>query len=293
MYEIIQGDCIEKMQDIPENSIEAVITDPPYELGFMSKDWDGSGIAFNVAVWKECLRVLKPGGYLFSAGIGRTHHRMMCAVEDAGFEIRECVYHIFGSGFPKSRDIGKDVDRLLGNDREVVGKMSDIHPRYKLPRNPKGVEGYGNIISSNGDMPLTKGNSAWEGWGSNLKPAVEIWVMARKPLSEKTIAKNCLKWGTGAINIDASRVGTTGGTAKGTFPNEDSNGIYGNGLNGACEIKDIGKGRFPANLILSADENGQVHEEVRECFPDTKSGKAGFHSRKGGNVYGGNALLSS
>ena len=275
---IICGDCIEEMKKIPNNSIDAVITDPPYELNFMSKDWDRSGIAFNVEVWEECLRVLKPGGYLFSAGIGRTHHRMMCAVEDAGFEIRECVYHVFGSGFPKSRNIGKDVDKLQGNEREIIGKASDFSldgakrdaNKHKDTRKVK-------IIDDNGggwDRIIDKGNSEWENWGSNLKPAVEIWVMARKPLSEKTIAENCLKWGTGAINIDASRVGLEGierhNTARKTNkgnPFEYNAKTAESFSTGEIERYNT-KGRFPANLILAADENGQVHEEIRECFPD-------------------------
>ena len=114
MSEVLQGDCLVKLKEIDDNSVDAIITDPPYELGFMGKKWDNSGIAYNVEMWKECLRVLKPGGHLLSFGGTRTYHRMAVAIEDAGFEIRDMIEWVYGSGFPKSHNIGKAVDKFLG-----------------------------------------------------------------------------------------------------------------------------------------------------------------------------------
>lgn len=277
------GDCIDVMKKLDDNSIDSIVSDPPYELGFMGKSWDNTGITNSVEMWKECLRVLKPGGHLLAFSGTRTYHRMASAIEDAGFEIRDMIEWVYGSGFPKSLNIGKTVDKLQGNERVVIGsyKVPDIKGDAYGTMNEKQGGSYRNIEINN-----TKGISEYEGWGTALKPAHEPICMARKPLSEKSVAENCLKWGTGGINIDESRVGDNGGTAKGTFPNEDSNGIYGNGLNGACEIKDIGMGRFPANLIH--DNN----EEVRECFPDAK-GASSQNNYSNGKIYRGQSLLES
>lgn len=111
---IIAGDCLEKLKDIPDNSVDAVVSDPPYELGFMGKKWDNSGIAYNVDLWKECLRILKPGGHLLAFGGTRTYHRMAVAIEDAGFEVRDMLEWIYASGFPKSLNISKVIDKQEG-----------------------------------------------------------------------------------------------------------------------------------------------------------------------------------
>ena len=249
LNKVICGDCLEEIKKLEDNSVDAVITDPPYGLSFMGKKWDYD--VPSQEIWEECLRVLKPGGYLLSFAGTRTQHRMAVRIEDAGFEIRDMIAWVYGSGFPKSLNIGKAVDKLQGNEREFIGiDDNGCNPNYKCSsEDSKHIE-------------ITKGTSEWEGWGTALKPALEPITVARKPLSEKTVALNCLKWGVGGINIDGCRVGTEGGTAKGTFPNEDSNGIYGNGLNGSCEIKDIGAGRFPANLIHSGED------EVVSLFPN-------------------------
>ena len=122
MNKIIHGDCLEKLKDLPDNSVDSIVTDPPYELGFMGKSWDSTGIANNVDMWKECLRVLKPGGHLLAFSGTRTYHRMASAIEDAGFEVRDMIEWVYGSGFPKSLNIGKAVDKLQGNEREWVSK---------------------------------------------------------------------------------------------------------------------------------------------------------------------------
>jgi DNA modification methylase len=213
---IINGNNIEELKKFDDNYFDSIVTDPPYEIGFMGKSWDASGIANNSEMWSECLRVLKPGGYLLSFSATRTYHRMTVAIEDAGFEIRDMIEWVYGSGFPKSL----------------------------------------NIHKQNGLCP--------EGWGTALKPAHEPICMARKPLAEKTVAENVLKWGTGGINIDESRVKTTdkldgGGTIdKSDYSTVTLTSKPVRGRTGT----EIG-GRFPANIIHDNSE------EVRECFPET------------------------
>ena len=197
------GNCLELIKQLDDDSIDAIITDPPYELGFMGKKWDSSGIAYNIDLWRECLRVLKPGGYLLAFGGTRTYHRMACSIEDAGFEVRDMLEWIYASGFPKSLNIGKAVDKLQGNDREILS--TTIRTTHKNGTSYQWAQGSDTGICKN-----TKGNSEWEGFGTTLKPAHEPICMARKPLSEKTVAENCLKWGTGGINIDESRVDYNG-----------------------------------------------------------------------------------
>jgi len=450
------GDCLEVLKLIEENSIDSIVTDPPYELGFMGKSWDDTGIANNVDMWKECLRVLKPGGHLLAFSGTRTYHRMAVAIEDAGFEVRDMIEWIYGSGFPKSHAIGKAVDKLQGNEREITGTAIRSEGRAFA----EGASGF-----AKGEITLTKGTSEWEGWGTALKPAHEnicvahkrpdsrsvlcyyiikilnnitevlkcqlksnvkiaklysllsqveqsegssiaVWnavnsinireslsvlmgmlqsketenlnlsivslclnflkeiceqmsifttemetsliielktlnsflsadilantiqaketkqdgknanacyaenylnavlwkwnailthsaqesviskesnlnfapnlspiCMARKPLAEKTIAENCLKWGTGGINIDESRVENTGKSTLrplGKSAYQKGGGIVNGGVAGTHEVEsEFGGGhdggRFPANLIHDNSE------EVRECFPDTVS----------------------
>ncbi len=188
------GNCLDILPKLPDNSVDSIVTDPPYELGFMGKSWDNSGIAYSVPMWKECLRVLKPGGHLLSFSGTRTYHRMAVAIEDAGFEVRDMIEWVYGSGFPKSLNIGKAVDKLQGNKREVVGKDGRTAKDSMFG------------IGIQPEWNITKGTSEWEGWGTALKPAHEPICMARKPLAEKTVAENVLKYGTGGINIDESRV---------------------------------------------------------------------------------------
>jgi len=258
------GNCLEIMKELPDNSVDSIVTDPPYGLGFMNKSWDKNGIAFNSQVWSECLRVLKSGGHLLSFGGTRTYHRMACAVEDAGFGIRDCIFWVYGSGFPKSLNISKAIEKQKGI------KPINKKPAYGAIASRELIEqrGWNNIINAL-EMPptQTKEGKQWEGWGTALKPAVEPIVLARKPLSEKTVAKNVLKWGTGGINIDGCRVATTDNLSGGTY-----GGIFSGSRNADGSLcKAIGsgdKGRFPANLIHDGSE------EVVEMFPDTKASKA-------------------
>jgi site-specific DNA-methyltransferase (adenine-specific) len=205
------GDCLEVLKTIPDNSIDAVITDPPYGLSFMGKKWDYD--VPSVEVWTECFRVLKPGGHLLSFAGSRTYHRMAVRIEDAGFEIRDQIMWVYGSGFPKSHNIGKAIDANIKtgksnpksiNQSEMSKTDGDVVTVIQ-PNN--GILGEKReVIKNIGASLETEQAKNWEGWGTALKPAHEPIVMARKPISEKSIAENVLKHGTGAINIDGSRI---------------------------------------------------------------------------------------
>jgi site-specific DNA-methyltransferase (adenine-specific) len=253
------GDCLDVMRALIAEGVrvDAVITDPPYGLGFMGKHWDSpETVAFRAEVWELALQLLKPGGHMVAFSGTRTYHRMACAIEDAGFEIRDQLAWCYGSGFPKSHDISKAIDREAGAVREVVGQIDGT----RLAVAP-GQDNDRSATVLDITAPATEAAREWQGWGSALKPAWEPIALARKPL-DGTLAGNTLKHGCGGLNIDGCRVGTEGGTANGTFPNEPSVSAYGNGLNGACEIVDIGKGRFPANLMHDGSP------EVLAGFPD-------------------------
>jgi site-specific DNA-methyltransferase (adenine-specific) len=253
---IINGNNIDVLKTFPDNCIDGIVTDPPYELNFMCKKWDNSGIAYSVELWSECLRVLKPGGYLLAFSATRTYHRMTVAIEDAGFEIRDMLEWIYYSGFPKSLNVGKAYDKLMGNEREVV----EIEGKKKSAL--CWAENYGNRK----EIDVTKGNSPFEGFGTATKPAHEPICMARKPLSEKTVINNVIKWGTGAINIDGCRIPTI----KETEPRkkwEEPSGKYigycgGNkkewiGFGNKIKNKPISEyadlGRFPSNILCTDD----------------------------------------
>jgi len=275
MNKVIQGDCLLELKNLEENSVDSIVTDPPYELGFMGKSWDSTGIANNVELWKECLRVLKPGGHLLAFSGTRTYHRMASAIEDAGFEVRDMIEWIYSTGFPKSLNIGKAVDKLQGNEREVVGKTQSAQFQekgYEYKGKAKG-SGFANEKYWGFGNDVTKGTSEWEGWGTALKPAHEPICMARKPLVEKTVAENVLKYGTGGINIDESRVEEQGEVMSRPFNDINENGIWNSDNSGYkkrgnpnCVSDQLG--RFPANLIHDNSE------EVRECFPES-SGRYG------------------
>jgi DNA modification methylase len=266
--QVLHGNSLEVLKTLEDNSVDSIVTDPPYELGFMGKKWDSTGIAYNVELWKECLRVLKPGGHLLAFGGTRTYHRMACAIEDAGFEIRDCIQWLYGSGFPKSLDVSKAIDKKLGAKREVIGK-SARNDRVL----PSGQGGYhGNIqdtyrnkgrqkVQLEITTPATPEAKQWEGWGTALKPANEPIVLARKPISEKTIAENVMKWGTGGLNIDGCRIPTDdnlngGAYAKQGTPRNDGWGMQRGGAGEYVQPE----GRFPANVILD-EEAGRMLDE--------------------------------
>ena len=253
--ELMQGDCLEKMRELPDGSVDAIVTDPPYELGFMGKKWDASGIAYSVDLWAEALRVLKPGGHLLAFGGTRTYHRMAVAIEDTGFEVRDMLKWIYASGFPKSQNVGKAYDKKMGNEREEVEYIA-----------PDGKKRWGGRLDGenykSGDYGVyqgashTKGNSEWEGFGTALKPAHEPIVLARKPLSEKTIVENCIKHGTGALDIDGCRIPTSEEITNHSRSSESaiSKGKYGDSkAQETHQTKGQEQGRFPANLLVTDD----------------------------------------
>jgi len=209
---LLFGDCMQRLKEIPDNSLDSVVCDPPYELGFMGKKWDGSGIAFNPQVWAECLRVLKAGGHLIAFGGTRTIHRITCAIEDAGFEIRDMIAWCYYSGFPKSLDISKAIDKHFGAEREVIGHKRQDPKRVNGLTMEKNESTRRGKFKQEGEFfditaPSTEDAQRWEGWGTALKPAYEPAILARKPIEEGSIARQVLSTGTGAINIDECRFG--------------------------------------------------------------------------------------
>ena len=281
---VIEGDNLATLKTYPDNYFDAVVTDPPYGLSFMGKKWDYD--VPRVELWAEVFRVLKPGGHLLAFAGTRTQHRMAVNIEDAGFEIRDLIAWVYGSGFPKSLDISKAIDKAAGAEREITGtqKMGisskNSHEGWKRPAHEKKIY---NITA-----PATDAAKEWEGWGTALKPALEPITVARKPI-EQTVAANVLKYGTGGLNIDGARVGTeiikTNGGDK--FPN-----LYGT-------FKTIEptehNGRWPANLIhdgseevvkLFANENEQSAARFFYCAKASKNerdnGLKGFEPKTAG-----------
>jgi len=263
--QLFLGDNREVLKTLEDNSVDSVVCDPPYEIGFMTKGWDNTGIAYDVNLWKEVLRVLKPGGHLLAFSSNRTYRRMVCSIEDSGFEIRDMINWIFATGFPKSLNIGKAIDKLQGNKREIIGKGTSGKPEsHASSLNMSQVEN--NTFG--GKFEVTKGSSEWEGWGTALKPAHEPIVLARKPLSEKTVALNVLKWGVGGINIDDCRIKHNEETKTTKRKNRSDDTTFNNKSCGfKSENLDLASanatGRFPANLIHDGSE------EVVELFPNS------------------------
>lgn len=203
------GDCRNVMRELIAQGVmvDSIVTDPPYELGFMGKKWDKTGVPFDPETWSLALALLKPGGHMLAFGGTRTYHRMVCAIEDGGFDIRDQLAWMYGTGFPKSLNVGKEIDKRAGAQREVVG-----HDRMKKMASPQGQPGSGYALKQPQIMhPRTNAKTdeakQWDGWGTALKPAWEPIVLARKPL-EGTVASNVLQYGTGAINIDGCRIAT-------------------------------------------------------------------------------------
>lgn len=292
---LLGGDSLKLLRKLPENSVDSVCTDPPYHLtsivkrfgadnaapakagktgayarasaGFMGKKWDGGDIAFRPEFWIEVLRVLKPGGHLIAFGGTRTYHRMACAIEDAGFEIRDQIAWMYGSGFPKSHDVSKGIDKQAGVERAApVGRAI----KRMIPGADQNKAGWeknnGREYVPGRSAPASDAAAAWEGWGTALKPALEPVALARKPLSEATVAANVLRWGTGALNIDGCRVGADGGTTRtdGSNSGKARNTLH----DGNFGVTSLDAGRWPANLITDGSP------EVMEAFPDAP-GQAG------------------
>lgn len=262
------GDCIETMRQMPENSVDSIVTDPPYELGFMGKSWDASGIAFNVEVWQEALRVLKPGGHLLAFSGSRTYHRMAVAIEDAGFEIRDQIMWVYGSGFPKSLDVSKAIDKAAGVEREIVGETRPGAQSESTGR----FGAWGDGITPT--APATPEAKKWQGWGTALKPAHEPIVVARKPLIG-TVAENVLTFGTGGLNIDGGRIPfeeddkPQAGHRTATFGTQETQS-GGDGSGGWS----ASTGRWPANFIHDGgDEVVELLDGAARFFYCAKANK--------------------
>jgi site-specific DNA-methyltransferase (adenine-specific) len=266
-YQLHLGDCIDVLATLPDNSVDSIVTDPPYGLSFMGKKWDYD--VPSVAIWEQCLRVLKPGGHLLAFAGTRTQHRMAVRIEDAGFEIRDMIAWVYGSGFPKSLDVSKAIDKAAGAEREVIGSYKGASNIGKESTNSYITTESGTATDVFITAPATEAARQWSGWGTALKPALEPITMARKPLSG-TVAETVLQHGTGGINVDACRVGTetAGWCCKAGF------GEWGSGLTKDQTARPV-EGRWPANII---------HDGSNEAALALKSGARFFYTAKAGKV---------
>jgi DNA modification methylase len=272
-YQLHHGDCLEVLKTMASNSVDSIVTDPPYGLSFMGKKWDYD--VPSVEIWAECLRVLKPGGHLLAFAGTRTQHRMAVRIEDAGFEIRDMIAWVYGSGFPKSLDVSKAIDKAAGAEREVTKRHVQSATR---PDEHAGASAHITMPNSwDITAPATEAAKHWQGWGTALKPALEPITVARKPLGEKTVAANVLEHGTGAINVDGCRVESNGehmvagtvtkrSTVSGDERQGKALGMYGEGTSFRPTNSPLG--RWPANLIHDGSE------EVVGLFPVTGASKA-------------------
>ncbi len=252
--------------ELGERTVDAVVCDPPYELGFMGKRWDATGIAYDVDLWRRVLRALKPGGHLLAFGGTRTYHRLACAIEDAGFEVRDSLHWLYGSGFPKSRNVSKDIDDGLGAERPVVG----ANPNHRAVSGMEyaGIYAGGNTGAAVLTAPATPEAQRWDGWGTALKPAHEPIILARRPL-EGTIAGNVLAHGTGALNVDGCRIGDEVRWNHPVTGSDDDGAVYELGMRGRGEGT-LAEGRWPANVVLSHDHACQQYPDqgnVWRCAP--------------------------
>ena len=275
-YKIINENCLTALDKLPENSIDCIITDPPYELNFMNKGWDNAGVSFNKETWQKCVRVLKPGGYLLAFGGTRTYHRIAVAIEDAGFEIRDCIMWLYGSGFPKSTNIEKSINKRDG----VKFKSKPAKGVGFMNANDDGWHNTFNQLEQIGES--SNRAKIWRGWGTALKPAYEPIIVARK-IFKGSLVDNVLKNGVGGLNIDECRIGTGSGNVKPEYKPNYKNNIYGNGLGGGRYENTTG--RFPANLILTYDETDK--DEVCGGFPSGgKNGSISKRYKMNNQVYG-------
>lgn len=321
---LYRGDNRDVLRQLEDNSLDSCVTDPPYHLqsivkrfaasprnertenpatpygrtsvGFMGKAWDGGDIAFTVDFWAEVFRVLKPGAFVAAFGASRGYHRMACAIEDAGFEIRDSLMWIYGTGFPKSHDVSKGIDKAAGAERTVSLGVKPGHEGFANRGNMSSVQSFQGTMGGEGGFsrpwmddpeaveryhqkfaPATDTAREWEGWGTALKPAFEPIVLARKPLSEPTVAANVLRWRTGALNIDGCRVEAPDGLSSGGVNQHEGTGW---GF-GDVRSKPHVLGRWPANILHDGSD------EVVSMFPTTTPAKAGKPRQgKSGDGYG-------
>jgi site-specific DNA-methyltransferase (adenine-specific) len=272
---LFNDDCLNVLKTMKDNSIDSCVTDPPYGLSFMGKSWDYD--VPKVEIWKEVYRVLKPGAYLLAFFGSRTYHRGVVQIEDAGFEIRDQIMWLYGSGFPKSHNIGKAIDKEAGAQRKVIGNNKN----FGVTRKEDGKNSFGDYKGEwELTEPATEAAKQWDGWGTALKPAHEPIVVARKPISQ-TVAKNVLEYGTGAINIDECRVPTNDKLGDGMGVRKTRHGGWDRPWMHDSEVIEKKKkesaekvaiaeelGRWPANVIHDGSD------EVVSKFPNSKLGKS-------------------
>lgn len=287
-YKIYNGDMLDMLQVIKPESIDAIVCDPPYELGFMNKSWDSTGIAFKKETWQNCFEVLKPGGYLLAFGGSRTYHRIACAIEDSGFEIRDCIMYLYGTGFSKSYNIGLAIDKKNGVDNRTGNIRTD------------GVNNQ-NICYDFKDMkPKFEERIAqneWQGWGTCLKPAYEPVIVARKPF-KGSVVDNIIKYRVGGINIDGCRIENTNADNYDLEKRQVSKAVGSNNdgwfldkmRNYSVKHGVVDNGRFPANVILTYDETD--FDEVCGGMPYTKNNTKTYSAKNSDNNVNFNASKS-
>ena len=277
-YKLYQGNMLDMLEVIESNSIDSIVTDPPYELNFMGKGWDNAGVSFQKETWQKCYEVLKPGGYLLAFGGSRTFHRIACAIEDAGFEIRDTIMWLYGSGFPKSMNIGLAIDKKNGVESKVVGKGKSGNTSKAFNDYQYRIDE--GIYSTSGNYEIKEAQNEWQGWGTALKPSFEPIIVARKPF-KGSLVDNVIEYGVGGINIDECRVVCND---KVKMNIRDTSSCSDGWNRPWMEDKEKDRlrqeiaiekannlGRFPANTILTYDETD--FDEVCGGFPNTKSQK--------------------
>lgn len=313
--DIRHGDCLAALRDLPDNSVDSVVTDPPYGLsntkpqqvadvlaawvtgeteavptkkgGFMGKDWDS--FVPPPAVWIECLRVLKPGGHMAVFAGARTQDLMGLSIRLAGFEIRDTLGWIYGSGFPKSMDVSKAIDKAAGADREVVGRAKGAQAESTGRFGAWGNDRGDGVSEYDLTAPATPEAVKWDGWGTALKPAIEPIILARKPLVG-TVANNVIAHGVGGVNIDACRVGDDvrpKGASTGEIVSENGSMA---GPNTGRKVVGTVTGRWPANVLL--DEHAAAEMDRQSGVTSTRPSAGGDHKTKR-NAMGGGAMFSA
>ena len=273
LNKIIQGDCVDVMKTMDENSIDTIITDPPAGISFMGKSWDSNKggrdewIEWLTEVMRECYRVAKPGSTALVWAIPRTSHWTATAMENAGWQIKDIIMHIFGSGFPKSTDISKQLDK--GHERKVVGRNPNSRENCDKSNTlyESGTVGKTDNITE----PATPEAKLWNGWGTALKPAAEHWIVAQKP-NEGTYANNALKWGVSGLNIDGGRIGTEEITTNGKGKQDGNTPIVPQSPNYKGETH---TGRFPANILLDEEAGKMLDEQSGVLKSGSKPGHKG------------------
>ena len=299
-YKLYHGNMLDMLECIQPNTIDSIVTDPPYELNFMGKGWDNAGVSFQPDTWKRCYDVLKPGGYLLAFGVSRTFHRIACAIEVVGFEIRDTIMWLYGSGFPKSMNIGLAVDKKNGVESPVVDvkehckkdfKDGNLYAQADANKNNSKCFGYGT-------QEIKEAQNEWKGWGTCLKPSFEPIIIARKPFTG-SLVENVMEYGVGGLNIDECRVPMnkddfneiTNKSSKNPTDNYNYNESkkYGDYKLNIATLPNE-QGRFPANTILTYDETD--YAEVCSGFPNSK-GASSQNNYSNGSIYRGQSLQES